>query len=55
MTLSWQAYATWLMATEGKDMFEALSTVSGVYARQTKKEFEIIEAEEIQKFIEENS
>lgn len=51
MTLEWQHYATWLMNVEGLDVFDALSRVSRLYAKQYHKEFEIEKSQEIMKFI----
>ncbi len=51
MTLEWQHYATWLMNVEGIDVYDALTKVSKVYAKQYKKEFETEKAQEIIQFI----
>ncbi len=48
--LSWQSYAEWLASIQGMDIYDAVNKAGRLYTKQTNKDFELDQAEEIIKF-----
>lgn len=51
-SLSWQAYADWLITSQGVDIFDAVKTAGEAYSRQHRKSFVVYQVDEIKEFFE---